>query len=213
MNRWVLSLGLLALSATAVAADRSITCESRNREDTACYIGKHRGVELARQLSNASCEEDEDWWVDGANLIVSNGCRGEFDIYDRGNASGGYRGNDRRDTDYSRYNDRDRERDYGDDRNRNHDRDRNRDRNYHNEYGATQYGGNSYGNNDNVVRTIVCESTSKRAATCAIGRHGEVRLSRQLSDANCSQNRDWVVRGPEIQVSNGCRAEFTVYPQ
>jgi Ni/Co efflux regulator RcnB len=208
MKPWVLSLGLLALSATAVAADRTITCESRNRADTACYIGKHRGTELARQLSNASCEEGDDWWVDGGDLVVSNGCRGEFDIYDRGNYSSGYRGNDRRDTDYSRYNDRDREREYVDDRHRDNDRDHDRDRDYHNEYGATPYG-----NNDSVVRTIVCESTSKRAATCAIGRHGEVRLTRRLSDAACSENRDWWVRGPEIQVANGCRAEFTVYPQ
>jgi len=63
----------------------------------------------------------------------------------------------------------------------------------------------SYGSN-----RIRCESRDDRPTSCQIGRYREVRIARQLSDSRCSEGRDWWLRGPELVVLNGCRAEFAI---
>ncbi|MBR8830054.1 MAG: hypothetical protein N5P05_003289 [Chroococcopsis gigantea SAG 12.99] len=59
-----------------------IICESRGSGSTRCAFDTRRGVQLVRQLSQATCEGN---WTSGNGYIeVRNGCRGEF-ARDRGN--------------------------------------------------------------------------------------------------------------------------------
>lgn len=54
-----------------------IRCESN--EGRTRYCGVYRGqIDLARQLSRASCVYGRSWGVDRRGLWVSNGCRAEF---------------------------------------------------------------------------------------------------------------------------------------
>lgn len=58
--------------------------------------------------------------------------------------------------------------------------------------------------------TIKCEShnNSTRRTQCRANIDGNVRLSRQISDAQCVQGRSWGYNRTHVWVSNGCRAEF-----
>jgi len=59
------------------------------------------------------------------------------------------------------------------------------------------------------AQTIVrCET-----GECAFNGNAVVSLSHQLSDANCIEGRTWGVRGNQIWVRNGCRADFVITPR
>lgn len=62
---------------------------------------------------------------------------------------------------------------------------------------------------DDVVR---CESYDHRHRSCpiSVGKHGYVRLKRQLGRAPCIQGRSWNYGKHEIWVDDNCRAEFYV---
>jgi hypothetical protein len=68
-----------------------------------------------------------------------------------------------------------------------------------------QYPGNGYG------QTVRCESDNGRYRTCAATIRRGVQLSRQLSDTQCVQGRNWGWSGNSIWVNGGCRADFSVY--
>lgn len=69
-----------------------------------------------------------------------------------------------------------------------------------------QMDGGSY-----VRRSIVCESLSNRPAACRTGldRTFHVQLVNQLSHAPCVEGQSFQIQRDIIQVSNGCRAEFS----
>jgi hypothetical protein len=61
-------------------------------------------------------------------------------------------------------------------------------------------------------RFIRCESHSTRRTYCWADSDGGVRMTRQLSDAACSQGSTWGQTDRGIWVSHGCRADFEVLP-
>lgn len=64
-----------------------VTCASENHQATTCDTGLRRVIDarVVRQLSTASCNEGQGWTIEtregNDNLIVTNGCRAEFEIY------------------------------------------------------------------------------------------------------------------------------------
>ena len=70
-----------------------------------------------------------------------------------------------------------------------------------------QYG-QGYGNG----KIVSCNSNDMRRNFCTIGPNSGVRLYRQHSDAACIQGRTFGVRGRQMWVDRGCRAEFQVIP-
>jgi hypothetical protein len=58
-------------------------------------------------------------------------------------------------------------------------------------------------------RNVKVESKDGRRATVYIGRHTDVRLTRQLSDAPCRRDRTWGEDSTHIWTDDGCRAEFS----
>ena len=60
-------------------------------------------------------------------------------------------------------------------------------------------------------QTLRCESENNARRYCAADTRGGVRLSRQLSDAACTQGSSWGYTTRGVWVSNGCRADFQVY--
>lgn len=74
--------------------------------------------------------------------------------------------------------------------------------------GYGNYGNSGYGGN-NLVR---CESRDNRSRSCnmSVGRNGEIRMLRQLSDKPCVEGRTWGQTRSGVWVTQGCRAEFVV---
>jgi len=56
--------------------------------------------------------------------------------------------------------------------------------------------------------TVRCET-----GECAFYGNATVSLSHQLSDANCIEGKSWGVKGNNIWVSHGCRADFVITPR
>ena len=68
--------------------------------------------------------------------------------------------------------------------------------------------------NQNGSSSVVnCNSDDMNLHTCDIGPNGGVVVYRQHSDAQCIQGQTFGVRGNQMWVNRGCRAEFTVLPQ
>lgn len=59
------------------------------------------------------------------------------------------------------------------------------------------------------ANTVRCESADGRARTCTPTWTGRSRLVRQLSNTTCTEGQNWSSTPGKIQVSGGCRAEFT----
>ncbi|MFZ5637192.1 MAG: DUF3011 domain-containing protein [Pseudomonadota bacterium] len=77
----------------------------------------------------------------------------------------------------------------------------------------TGYGygnGGYYGNGGNDL--VRCESRDNRSRSCPmnVGRRGEIRLLRQLSDKPCIEGDTWGQTRNGVWVTRGCRAEFVV---
>jgi len=62
------------------------------------------------------------------------------------------------------------------------------------------------------ARTVTCSSDDMRRHTCDVGPNGGIRMVRQRSDARCELNRTYGIRGQQIWVDRGCRADFEVLP-
>ena len=60
---------------------RSVRCESGSGRSRRCELRVWRGVELSHQLSRAPCIEGQSWGWDRRGIWVSNGCRGEFNVW------------------------------------------------------------------------------------------------------------------------------------
>ena len=79
---------LVASAASLVSATveakgpRSVTCESHDDKPYSCKVADYKRVELVRQLSETRCIRDRNWWVRDDRIVVSKGCRAEFDVYE-----------------------------------------------------------------------------------------------------------------------------------
>ena len=73
--------------------------------------------------------------------------------------------------------------------------------------GWNQGGGGNQGGN---VSTLTCSSDDMRMHFCPIPNRGQVRMVRQRSDAQCVEGQTWGVRGGQVWVDRGCRADFEV---
>ena len=78
--------------------------------------------------------------------------------------------------------------------------------------GGSGWGGGSGGNwGGGQTVQIKCQSIGGRWGACPVDIHGEVRLVRKESHADCIRNWTWGnLRNEAIWVSNGCRAVFEV---
>ncbi|WP_213602486.1 DUF3011 domain-containing protein [Pseudoxanthomonas japonensis] len=65
-----------------------IRCESDKGRTRTCSIPARADVRLVRQLSSSRCVEGQTWGQDRNGLWVTQGCRGEFEVYGRGNGGG-----------------------------------------------------------------------------------------------------------------------------
>ena len=97
-----LGMALGLLSTTAAAQDYGygygdrggiVRCESSDGRWRQCPVDTRGGVDLVRQLSNASCIRGRNWGDDARGIWVNDGCRGEFRVGDGGYGyDDGYRG-------------------------------------------------------------------------------------------------------------------------
>jgi len=55
---------------------------------------------------------------------------------------------------------------------------------------------------------IRCESADNRSRSCPTPWRGPSRLSRQISDTQCVEGRNWTSGSGQVTVWSGCRAEF-----
>ena len=93
------SLGLLLIyplgSEPAAARTMRINCESQSGRTTRCPVNaRWAQVRLTRTRSAAPCEGN--WDFENGNIVVRNGCRGEFEVRTddhHGNSGGGWDGN------------------------------------------------------------------------------------------------------------------------
>ena len=72
---------------------------------------------------------------------------------------------------------------------------------------AKSLGGNT-GPTPPSAQTIRCESNDGRQRVCNTPWAGQSTLSRQLSNAACTQGRTWFSTTGRVTVTQGCRAEF-----
>lgn len=182
--------GLLGVAPPVRAqSDAPVRCVSNDGHYARCAV-PWRYVELYKQESKAACMRGESWGMDHGTLWVDRGCRGLFGPADRG----GYGG----------YGDRDR--DSYDDRRGDRPDDRYADR-YDDDRGGWRPGPGW----DRRI-SLQCDSNQKKYQMCQVdvGRHGRVRLGRQLSDANCVEDYSWGWNRAGVWVAHGCRGQFLV---
>lgn len=194
-------------------ADQIVRCESTSGRQNWCDANTAGGVILSRQLSSAGCWEDQSWGYSSRGIWVSNGCRAEFTVYDQRRKSGASDGEKVAlgllavgvlGAVIANSNKRDRDRDGG----------------HYQQPGGyypppqgsyPQQGYPQQGYPQPPV-TLRCESRNSRVSRCDVDtRRSDVQISRQLSSANCQLGYSWGFDRQGIWVSNGCRAEFSVY--
>lgn len=162
-----------------------LSCSSRNHQRKLCPADTSGGVSLKKQKSRASCVGN--WGYDRKGIWVTNGCRATFQIHPN-----------------RRNNGHDNNRGYG------------QNNQYGNNNGNNGYGqNNQYGNNNsnngysNQNNKIVCSSQNLRRKSCTIPSGSKVKLHKQLSKTSCVGN--WGYNRQSVWVTNGCRAEFSVF--
>jgi Protein of unknown function (DUF3011) len=58
--------------------------------------------------------------------------------------------------------------------------------------------------------TVQCESSDGKYRECATNTTGRLVMTRQLSDTNCIEGKNWGYRDGVVWVDSGCRGEFAV---
>jgi hypothetical protein len=139
-----------------------------------------RDAQLTRQESKGSCIRGQSWGVDREGLWVDHGCRALF-------AEAGH--------------------DYRDNRSREHASDRDHERGRDDPRGQWHPGRDW----DRQIR-LDCHSNHNRYQLCQVdvGRHGDVRLVRQVSDARCTEGYSWGWNRAGVWTHHGCRGQFVV---
>jgi len=95
-----LSVAGLALAASPLMAQSTVTCSSEGGRYKLCRVDTRGGVRLQQQLSTSGsrggrCIYNESWGYDRTGIWVSNGCRARFQVHDSGwndNSSGSWPG-------------------------------------------------------------------------------------------------------------------------
>src|SRR5688572_11843521 len=82
MHHFVLFALLATLAAIAPRAEAQhrLVCESRDHERRFCPADTDMGVRLVRQMSDAPCVRGRSWWRDERGIVVTAGCRAEFEV-------------------------------------------------------------------------------------------------------------------------------------
>ncbi|WP_242107762.1 DUF3011 domain-containing protein [Luteimonas aquatica] len=213
--------------------NRTVRCESYDRQRQECRVNTRGGVRLVRQLSDRECREGRDWGYGRNSIWVSGGCRAEFEV-GRGNGGGwgggggGGWGNGGVRTVRCESYDRQLQHCRADTRGgvrlvrQLSDRECREGRDWGTgrdviwvsggcraefEVGRGSGGGGGWGGG---TRTVRCESYDRQLQHCRADTRGGVRLVRKLSDRECREGRDWGTGRDVIWVSGGCRAEFEV---
>ncbi len=183
------TLLLLALPGRAFAqSSHIVSCSSDDTHYHVCNAGPNRGIRMVRQRSESPCERGRSYGVRGNQIWVDHGCRAEFEVL-TGNARGPEEGR----------NDRDRERN-----------DRDRDNHDRGDGYRNGRGENGPGEPAGRVHAVICGSNDMHLATCTIGPNRGVRVLRQMSESPCQLGRTFGVRGNQLWVDRGCRAQFEV---
>jgi hypothetical protein len=202
-----------------VTYDAVVPCESENGRRKQCPADTAAGVQLVRQLDDASCAYGKEWGWDGKGIWVTKGCRAEFAVGGKPKAmakavtcvSSGPRNDCTAET----------------------------------QYGVAlvrQLGGNdcildkTWGFDDKGVwvsegchgqfalggfrlpagavpasaARMTCESVDGKLAQCPADTARGVGLIHQTSNTNCVLNRTWGYGPQGIWVDGGCSAEFAV---
>jgi hypothetical protein len=205
-----------------------IVCESRRTDREECRIPSGARIRLLRQTSQNPCRLN-DTYGQGADYIwVAEGCRGEFEVVTAGGGGGPGASrvvcasavNTRRKcaippgaqarlvrqmsevpcrtgqnwgvgADYVWV-----------------------ARGCSGEFGVTGgggwQGGNGGGGGTGLPDRVLCESKGGERTECRIKVGGQVRLARQISTTQCTQNHTWGYGYGMIWVTKGCRGEFEV---
>lgn len=199
-----------------------IRCESNDGRTRECVVGYARDARLLRQLSRSACVEGGTWGVTRRAIWVSNGCRGEFAIDDRGRdydsgADGGGLRHVRCESDDGRWN--------------RCDAPRGRVELVRQLSRSACVRGQSWGSDGrgiwvsggcraefrveprsgwDAAQRFVCESTNGAERFCPADARGRVHLVRQISRAACVEGQSWGRARDGVWVGHGCRAEFEV---
>ena len=232
----LLGIGIMLPHVAAAQHGRDtaiIVCESVDFRRAFCPADTDLGVRLVRQTSTAECIRGRTWWRDARGVVVTEGCRGEFEVGYRETAyqwapsrgGGGYVRPERllcRSNDYQR---RYCPADIG--------------------YGAAAlvrqlsesscvYGRSwaydrrgiwvddgcsaefeiGYTDNqwqaDRGATWVRCESRSYAQEFCAAPGNREVRLARQVSRSSCIEGQSWGYDRRGIWVTHGCAGDFEI---
>jgi hypothetical protein len=209
-----------ATAPVAKTGGTSVVCESENGKRKSCPADTSAGVQIVRQLSDASCGYGHEWGYDAKGIWVSKGCRAEFVVGGKPKVMLGAV------TCESRSNTRNRCA-------------------AETRYGVAIFrtlGGSecildqSWGFDPEGIwvdagcraqfalggyrlpadalppnaSKVTCESLDGGHKPCPVDTSHGVGLLRQISGTDCVLNRTWGYDRDGIWVTNGCRAEFAV---
>jgi hypothetical protein len=212
------------LVAASVSAQETVRCESTDGRYRECEIGGIGRVTLTRQISDKGCVEGKSWGYRDGVVWVTDGCRAEFGLAQRGfqarsggrvvvcESQDGKRKNCGTDTragvavvqQLSR-NSCVQGQTWGYDANGI----------WVDEGCRAQFviGGTRTDPGPAMARLdelVTCESIDGRTARCAADTTAGVQVVRQISNSDCDFGTGWGYDENGIWVANGCRAEFAV---
>lgn len=198
-----------------------VTCESKNGKRNVCKADTSAGVQIVRQLDNASCDYRRDWGWDNDGIWVANRCRAEFVVRGKPKVAvqaiacesvNGMRNRCPADTHlgvavFKTLGDGECifGETWGFDA----------DGVWVDKGCYAQFALGGYRLPADAVlppnaEKITCESLDGGHKPCPVDTSRGVGLLRQLSDADCVLNRTWGYDRNGIWVTNGCRADFAV---
>jgi hypothetical protein len=194
-----LAFVLALLSAPAGAAE--ITCASQSAGYSYCRADTSKGVTLVEQKGPFACNKGNTWDFDKGGVWVSNGCAARFllgpppkneDTQSEAKASGA----------------------------ENLARDLTSGAGPARKRADPAQRAPAAGNTTAAIATavppaqtsiVVCESKQYKLKKCPVPVTSHVQLRKKLGNAECRFNATWGYDYGEIWVTNGCRAEFSVY--
>ena len=223
--RGILLAICIAVPFALSAQTTTIRCESKGGRRDCSFDEPIYRARLVRQLSVSSCDEGHDWGYTQHVLWVDHGCRADFEVAFRRYEEGG-RGFPLTCSSYgsrkfcaadARFGVELRKqlstrecvegRSWGWDEN-----------GVWVDHGCRadffifrERSGRRYGSGYRPHHTVTCESDYNHTHTCNEDTRFGVELRRQVSRTECVFNRTWGYNNRGIWVSNGCRAEFTVW--
>ena len=221
----VLAAGLCLVSmahAPQAAAQRTVTCESKNNKYKDCQVTTNGSARLQSTLSSTPCVYGRTWGMDYNSIWVDRGCRGRFQV---GGSGAGWESGD-----------------WGQ-RLKCESQNNSFNTCMVRTYGYVQVvrqlssspcvAGRTWGyqmdqiwvgngcraefqvgvSNSNWYgdqRVITCESNDGNYSRCQTRTSGMVTLYRQVSNTRCVEGRNWGYDSYGVWVNDGCRGEFVV---